>query len=237
MYAVKKAIGIYNEAIKEVTTIADPMPQVQGLFVFPNCTPTFAPVRSIDYPAGQPPTFPGGTEEAITTWTDKMAELMKKQKMWHNFLLKLRTFADLVYSHGPYTDWFYGESSKDESIAKKLDKCLREAMKSLHKTAVQCYQVLISLCLFPHRLQECKQAFEQSFFLEDLEPAIKRGRYGMAVVDCYNRIKKEILEDLEPEDDLDIKAVMKAFVELFTKLPKAVLLVATVAITYLVSPL
>ena len=40
MYAVKKAIGIYNEAIKEVTTIADPMPQVQGLFVFPNCTPT-----------------------------------------------------------------------------------------------------------------------------------------------------------------------------------------------------
>lgn len=75
-----------------------------------------------------------------------MADLMKKQKMWHSFLLKLRTFADLVYSHGPYTDWFYGESSKDESIAKKLEKCLREALKSLHKTAVQCYQVQY-LCL------------------------------------------------------------------------------------------
>ena len=70
-----------------------------------------------------------------------MADLMAKQKTWHSFLLKLRTFADLVYSHGPYTDWFYGEG-KDESIAKKLDKALREAMKVLHRTATQCYKVL-----------------------------------------------------------------------------------------------
>lgn len=72
-----------------------------------------------------------------------MADLMKKQKIWHSYLLKLRTFADLVYSHGPYTDWFYGEG-KDDSIAKKLDKALRDAMKQLHKAAVQCYQVRIA---------------------------------------------------------------------------------------------
>lgn len=37
-----------------------------------------------------------------------------------------------------------------------------------------------------------------------------------------NYLKKDILQDLGDEDDLDIKAVMKAFIELFTKLPKAV---------------
>ena len=51
---------------------------------------------------------------------------------------------------------------------------------------------------------------------------MKRGNFGITVIDHMNRIKKEILQDLEDEDDLDIKAVMKAFIELFMKLPKAV---------------
>lgn len=37
MYAVKKAMNAYNEAHKEVLSISDPMPQVQAIFVFPNC--------------------------------------------------------------------------------------------------------------------------------------------------------------------------------------------------------
>lgn len=37
MFALKKAITAYNEAYKEVHSIADPMPQVQALFPFPGC--------------------------------------------------------------------------------------------------------------------------------------------------------------------------------------------------------
>lgn len=69
-----------------------------------------------------------------------MAEYMAKEKTWHSYLLKLRTFADLVYSHGPYTDWFYGEG-KDDGIAKKIDKACRAAIVQMHKQAQQCYMV------------------------------------------------------------------------------------------------
>lgn len=155
-----------------------------------------------------PPAFVGNTEETMRGWIDKITDLKEKQKMWHSFLLKLRTFADLVYAHGSYTDWFYGEG-KDESVEKKINKACREALKAMGQTARQCYK-------------ECKEAFEQSFFLEDLQPAVIRGKFGIATVDCYNKLKKDVLHDLDPEEHLDIRAVMSAFVELFTKLPKAV---------------